>query len=644
MTFSENNVFTSDRESDWKPIERTQSVGLAVIEKLRGESADKTILVSMSTTAQVEHSSPSPQLANPYQTPMQIDAASDRQWTGRQLADALMNVACALVDRYQLKRGDVVCIRYDTSDYAAILGLAVICTGGVVATVLSRSPYAEVLHMAQRVGPRFLFCRRDVLHFGKQLELDLGEQVVGVAMDGEGGDSTGEFEHFENLLRYDHRGSPSRNLLPRACDDNGAEFAFMSMSSGTTGRPKAIPLTHLNFLMNYGIGPLPVGLTPVFACTSPLGYASGRIFLQLATLWGHKTVILNDFEPLSYLHALKKYRVNSICLSVQSLQSLINHPRFDEYNLSHVKFVFPFGAKITFSDALKALFDKYPQIYTIKQVYGATECFLVSSMEVDPITFLSDPDNCGKLTPGVEAKVVDLDTGLALGPNEQGMLHVRSRFLFLGYYDIRLTKANASCSPLIRDSSIFDKDGFYITGDIVRFSSKGELYVIGRQKEVMYCRGPKKVFPQELEDVISEHWAVAGVCVVGVENKLGPVEHCPRAFIVPTTNCCSQECDFTKLLAETSDKLARLSCSEKLEFKGKQKLSRLSEERRRLISADIMRFVAERVSWEKQLTGGIVILDELPTLKASAKVNKSELKSLTLGEVEVYGDRSGQEV
>jgi len=550
-----------------------------------------------------------------------------------------MNVACALTDEHQFQKGDTVCIRYNNSDHSAILALAVICAGGIVSTAFPKDPYAEILYLAQRVEPKFLFCHWEQLHWAKRLEKDLGQTVVGIVM-GNGADSTDQFQHFDHLLQYNHRQSQSRNMLPRACEDNVSETAFLVMSSGTTGKPKAVPRTHFNHLVYSNVKPDPSLLQSKYACVSSLDYLSGWVLTLLAYIAGFTAVIIETFEPKNYLQIVERYKITDISLGAASLHSLITHPDIDKYDLSSVKEILPIGAKILYLEELKNFLDKHPQVEKIRHVYGATEFSGVTRRLVDPVDYLADPHNCGKLVAGAQAKIVDLETGLALGPNKQGMLHIRCVSLFPGYYDIRLAKDGAHSSPFIRDSSIFDEDGFYITGDIAYFSDQGDLFIIGRHKEVMSCRGALKVFPQELEDAICEHPAVEQAYVLGIASKLSPLQHCPRAFVLPVTTSYSDQCDTRNLLSVPSDAPTDEDCPEKLEFKGQHKLCRLPEERRRIISVDIMRFVNRRVGWEKQLTGGIVILDEIPTLRATGKVDKSYLRSITLDQVEIYGDRS----
>lgn len=82
------------------------------------------------------------------------------------------------------------------------------------------------------------------------------------------------------------------------------------------------------------------------------------------------------------------------------------------------------------------------------------------------------------------------------------------------------------------------------------------------------------------------------------------------------------------------------SAEAKLEHRGAHKLCRLDAQVRRLLAEDLMIFVNERVGWEKQLTGGIVILDDIPTLRETGKMNKSYLKGLTEEEFSIYGDLS----
>lgn len=460
--------------------------------------------------------------------------------------------------------------------------------------------------------------------------------------------------HFDHLFNYDHKQSKSLHRLPVACEDPATEIAFITMSSGTTGAPKAVPVSHRNCardLKAFGRGPTRKGIR--FACSASLDYVSGRLIILGAVQSGYSTIIISSSEPKTYLEAVQKYKIHVIYLGAASFYSLITYKHIDEYDLSSVKVVFPMGAKIVYMDELRKFFAKNPNIMQVRQGYGTSEFSGGAMNTMTPEEYLKDCDNCGTLLPGMQAKIIDRKTGALLGPNQEGMLLMRCHSPFLGYYDAQQFKQplkhlddngnvgnGKHASPFVKDSKTFDQDGFYITGDIAYFNDKEELYIVGREKEMMSCRGAKKVLPRELEEIIAEHPAVSKVCVLGIPNKVELTLHCPRAFIVPTRSSYDEQTPL-QLTQRLEQAKGDLDDEEELKFEnfGGNKLCQLSADRRKALAEDVMQFVNERVGWEKQLTGGIVLLDSLPTLKSAGKIDKSYLKSLQ--NIEIYGNRSG---
>lgn len=566
-----------------------------------------------------------------------------------------------MLDEHHFQRGTVVCISHDHSDLSCILALAIVCSGGVVACAFPKDPYSEVLYLARKVEPKFLFCHQRNLHWADKLHADLGYKLTGIVI----GDSietihlkpsgaADSIYHFDHLFNYDHKQSKSLHRVPVACEHPGTEIAFITMSSGTTGPPKAVPVSHRNCardLKAFGRGPARKGIR--FACSASLDYVSGRLIILGSVQSGYTTIIIGSSDPKTYLEAVQKYKIHVVYLGAASFYSLITYKHIDDYDLSSVRVAFPMGAKIIFLDELRNFLAKHPSIVQVRQGYGASEFSGGAMNTMAPDDYLKDCDNCGTLLPGMQAKILDRKTGALLGPNQEGMLLMRCHSPFLGYYDAQRCKQplkhldnNANIgngehsSPFVQDSSTFDEDGFYITGDIAYFNDKEELYIVGREKEMMSCRGAKKVLPQELEEIIAEHPAVSKVCVLGMPNKVQLTLHCPRAFIVPTRSSYDEQTPL-QLTQRLEQAKSDPDDEEELKFEylGENKLCQLSADRRKALAEDIMQFVNEHVGWEKQLTGGIIMLDSLPTLRSAGKIDKSYLKLLQ--NIEIYGDRSG---
>lgn len=516
------------------------------------------------------------------------------------------------------------------------------------------------MYLAKKVEPRYLFCHKKNIHWAKQLESDMGYSVTAITMEQLNDDdhntencpSKLDKNHFHHLYNYQCANSKSLHLIPTACKDVEFDVNFIVMSSGTTGKPKAIAVTHaacINESLALEERGSNRGAKVRFACTASLDYVSGRLILFGSIAVGYTSIIMDGFEPRAYLEAIEKYRINIVYIGAASFYNLITHRHLDEYDISSLRVIFPMGAKIIYLDELARFFAKHPHIVQVKQGYGASELAGGAMNTMTPQEYLKNSDCCGQMLPGMEAKIVDPDTGeRVLEPYARGMLHMRGFTLFPGYYDMEQVRLGRSQSPFVRDESVFDQEGYYITGDVAYFNENRELFIVGRQKETMCCRAAKKVLPQELEEVIEQHEAVSKVCVLGIPNQVEKTLHCPRAFVVLSPNVGDLEKYAQKTInnnnnnnAADADADAGINSSEILKFRGNNKLcSSLNEELRRTLMIDIMRFVDERIGWEKQLTGGLVLLDDMPTLRETGKVNKGYLRSLTIEQIEVYGDRS----
>lgn len=243
---------------------------------------------------------------------------------------------------------------------------------------------------------------------------------------------------------------------------------------------------------------------------------------------------------------------------------------------------------------------------------------------ISPQDFLADALNCGPLLPDVQMKIVDTQTNKLLATNNEGMICIKSPALFPVYYDARKEP------PFLGGEQVFDTDGFYITGDIGKINNKGELYVKGRLHETMTCRGALKVLPNELELALMRHPIVSQACVIGLPNPIQPSSHLPRAFIVLKERV---ESEFKPMCASTYD-----SKLLSLQRRGKHNLCSLNAKLRHAIELDSAAQVKANLSYEKQLIGGLIILDSMPQLRQTGKFDKNYLRRLGLDEVEIFGD------
>ncbi|KAJ7645554.1 amp dependent CoA ligase [Mycena polygramma] len=306
--------------------------------------------------------------------------------------------------------------------------------------------------------------------------------------------------------------------------------AAMCLSSGTTGQPKAVAISHSAVIANLiqlSVQNPDVAsqFTPgdVVLAVLPLFHIAGLVFnLHWMLFLGTTLVIVPKFDLVAMLESVIRHRIRHLMLVPPMAVALCKHPVVKKYDLSGIKF-FGSGAAPMSSDLQDQLNQVSPQA-KVGQAYGLTETAAILAMT--PISRPCASGSVGMLLPGVRARVVKSDGTLA-GYNEPGELVVKSPSLALGYYKNREASEEA-----------FTADGWFRTGDEVKITEQGEVWITGRLKELIKVRA-FQVSPPELEGLILKHPDVSDACVVGVpDERSGEV---PRAFVVLTEAAANKD-------------------------------------------------------------------------------------------------------
>jgi acyl-CoA synthetase (AMP-forming)/AMP-acid ligase II len=322
---------------------------------------------------------------------------------------------------------------------------------------------------------------------------------------------------FADLLAQS-AGPPSALIDPDA-------LALLPYSSGTTGLPKGVMLTHRACLTNVMQMRAAMPVTPddrVLA-VPPFFHAVGFIVLAgPALLSGATLVTLPRFDVAGFLAALQDHRITQTVVVPPIVQVLAKHPAVDDYDLSALQFIgcgaAPLGAELQQACAQRIGCP-------VLQGYGMTEATAGVALwsRGTPVV----PGSSGRLLPGVRARVVDADSGADCDPGETGELWVRTPALMTGY----LGKPGATAVTV-------DQDGWLHTGDIARFDGAGNLFIVDRVKELIKVKG-FQVAPAELEAILRNHPAVKDAAVVPIRDaRAGEL---PKAYVVPAQDIPAQD-------------------------------------------------------------------------------------------------------
>jgi acyl-CoA synthetase (AMP-forming)/AMP-acid ligase II len=311
---------------------------------------------------------------------------------------------------------------------------------------------------------------------------------------------------------------------PAVAIDPDTDVVVLPYSSGTTGLPKGVMLTHRNLVANLvqidaveRSGPSAVvGVLPFFHIYGM------EVILNFGLMRGTTIVTLPRFELEPFLKVLQDWPITLAHIVPPIAVALAKHPAVDQYNLRHVETMFcgaaPLGAGL--ADAIRQRLN-----IEIKQGYGMTEA--------SPVTHYADSlslrrvGTVGRLVPLTECRIVDVESGRDSPAGQPGEVWVRGPQVMKGY----LNNPEATARTL-------DRDGWLRTGDIGTVDEEGYLTIVDRLKELIKVKG-YQVAPAELEALLLKHPRIADVAVIPVaDEECGEV---PKAIVVSRGDLTADE-------------------------------------------------------------------------------------------------------
>ncbi|MFF8524462.1 4-coumarate--CoA ligase family protein [Streptomyces werraensis] len=302
--------------------------------------------------------------------------------------------------------------------------------------------------------------------------------------------------------------------------DPAEDVAALPYSSGTTGVPKGVMLTHRQIATNLAqLQPaITAGPGDRVLAVLPFFHIYGLTALMNAPLrHGATVVVLPRFDLEQFLAAVQNHRITALYVAPPIVLALAKHPLVAQYDLSSLKHVISAAAPLDAS--LAAACAQRLGLPPVGQAYGMTE--LSPGTHVVPLDLMEEapPGTVGQLIAGTEMRIVSLDDpGKDLGPGESGEILIRGPQVMKGY----LGRPDAT-------AAMIDGDGWLHTGDVGHVDDDGWLFVVDRVKELIKYKG-FQVAPAELEALLLTHPGVADAAVIGVYNEDG--NEVPHAFVV----------------------------------------------------------------------------------------------------------------
>jgi acyl-CoA synthetase (AMP-forming)/AMP-acid ligase II len=463
-----------------------------------------------------------------------LDGPSGRTIAYRDLADRVRGLAAGLAARGIGRREVVALYMPNLPEYA--LAFHGICSAGAVNTTVNPLYTAgELAFQLRDSGARMLVTVPPLLDTAREATEEVGgiELVV-----------VGEAEGATPLAELIETGAepPAIKIEP------DRDLAVLPYSSGTTGLPKGVMLTHRNLVANMNQANARIGIGPgdVVIGSLPFFHIFGMtVVMNMGLRNGATIVTMPRFDLEQFLDLIERHRATHLFIVPPIALALAKHPAVEGRDLSSLRVVnsgaAPLGAELVgqVSERLGCV---------VMQGYGLTETSPVTHCNpIDPERV--KPGTIGPPLPGTEVRLVDPGSGEDVGDDDHGEVWIRGPQVMRGY----LNNSEATAGTI-------DPEGWLHTGDVAVVDDDGYFRIVDRLKELIKYKG-FQVPPAELEAVLTSHPAVSDAAVVGVPDE--EAGELPKAFVVAGDEASDEE--LLEFVAERVSPQKRIRLIERVE-------------------------------------------------------------------------------
>uniref|UniRef100_A0A1I8PMU7 AMP-dependent synthetase/ligase domain-containing protein n=1 Tax=Stomoxys calcitrans TaxID=35570 RepID=A0A1I8PMU7_STOCA len=440
-------------------------------------------------------------------------------------------------ERLQLKQCDIIGLCAANTENVAPLFFGALAAGLSISTLDSDYDKEGIKMVCSCTMPRMIFCDGvnyqrireafDECGLSSSVVITLNDHVEGVPSILDFLEEKVKPEQYEGpilekgvnqvaviICTSGTTGFPKAVCMSHAalleCYNSGVnQVAVIICTSGTTGFPKAVCMSHAALLECYNSTDF---LNRRLFSFSSLNWLTGILALIHGTI-SRVTRISSEkpFSPEDFFEIIQQHKVNIFLAPPSQLALALTSNAIGESDLSSLDYIIMGGCAIPY--ALIEKFMKYAPQTIFYGGYATSEtCCVIASGVCE------SSNAVGTIGPNVEIKIIDNDNGKLLGPNELGEICVRSRLPWAGYYkNPELTRA------------IYDSDGWIYTGDNGYINDEGKLFLSERKVDIRKYAG-FHFSPSDIEKVIIELPQVADVCVVGIPE--GVFGHLPAAAVI----------------------------------------------------------------------------------------------------------------
>lgn len=502
---------------------------------------------------------------------------TERSWTKSELRARSQRLAAGLRDRLGMKQNDVLAIFSPNSIEFPMAVFAAHFLGATATLVSPAYREAELTHQLRDSKATAIFTVPALLSVVKAAFDNVGLSHDRILLSEDVPESG--VAHYETIL--------SEHNLPESSPAAFDDTAFLCYSSGTTGLPKGVVLSHGNLVSNL----LQWDAEETYlradrdslVAVLPFSHIYALHVLVLnPTRKGIPIYVLPKFDLVRFLELIQDFRITASIVVPPIVAAMLRQPIVEKYDLSSLKFLCSGAAPLSpeFTHEVCERFDLH-----MSQGYGLTE----TSPVISYARFDTERHTgaVGRLLPNMVLRIA-LEDNTELEYGQIGELQVKGPNVMKGYLNNKAANENA-----------FTSDGFFRTGDIGYIQPDKKLFVVDRAKELIKYKG-FQVPPVELENLLLTHPKVLDCAVIGRQDDV-EVTELPTAFVVLRPSALPTQNGDGGVHAE------------------------------QYISKEIIGYVSAKVAAYKRLTGGIRFVAEIPK-SPSGKILRRHLKDMITAE------------
>ncbi|KHO00638.1 4-coumarate-CoA ligase 2 [Metarhizium album ARSEF 1941] len=497
-----------------------------------------------------------------------VDGDTDRSYTFNDIKTGSVEFGKGLKQMFNWKKGDILGFFTPNCIDTPIVTYGLHWAGGIASPANPTYTADELARQLLDSKATALITQTPFLETAVKAARKVHIPLERVILMGDGRDGAGGHKHWTEITAKGAWFQPKRTVL-----DPKKDLAYLVYSSGTTGLPKGVMLTHSNVVSNaYQASRLDaktlnwdsdkhLGVLPFFHIYGL------SVTLNVTMQTGSAMIVLPKFDIEKACKLIEKHSITFMYVPPPIVLALGKHPVVDKYDMKSIRWINS-GAAPLGVDLVEAVWKRLS--IGVKQGYGLSETSPVTHSQLAD-EWWKFQGSVGRLLPLVEAKIVD-ENGKELPRGEAGEILLKGPNVFHGYWN----------RPDMNKET-FTEDGWYKTGDVGYACKRGHFYITDRMKELIKYKG-FQVPPAELEAKLLGREDINDVCVIGVWDNDQHTE-VPRAYVVVRPD------------VEETDELKQ----------------------------DIINWLGERVGPPKRLRGGVRFTKEIPKSQ-SGKILRRVLK------------------